>query len=217
MRGAAGSGRTTWARTAIHTFARRALAIDVARASCEAESPADAIAELCEDAALTGLPAILDDAGAGLSPGSPLAAALLDVLERAPLAVVAVVDVGAAVDPRLLRRALQQVTVGPPPAGMRRKLWGEAGARAGLDVIAQETVLTPAQIANAGRPAPLPECSRRHTPSDFRPKLTTAKLQLAHMEWQIFRPRRTGQARVRRRRCGDRRPVRFWDGACDEV
>jgi hypothetical protein len=150
VRGASGSGRTTWARSAVHALHPHALAIDVPRALGEAEAPAEAIAELCEDAGLCGVPVLLDDADDALGRGAPLVAALLDVLERVPLAALAVVHGDAALDPRVARRVVHQTRIGPPPPHIREALWGGDGGTESR-FIADELVLSPAQIKNARR------------------------------------------------------------------
>jgi ATPase family associated with various cellular activities (AAA) len=151
VRGASGSGRSTWASIAAGALGPQALAIDVPRALAEAESPAEVIAELCEDAALVGVPVILDDADKALALGAATVAALLDVLERVPLSAIAVVSDATPVDSRVIRRAIYQARIGPPPPAVRTRLWGADARRRGLGVVASELVLTPAQIANARR------------------------------------------------------------------
>jgi hypothetical protein len=151
VRGESGTGRSTWARVAAHALAPSVLVIDVPRALVEADAPADAIAELCEDAACAGIPVILDDADDALRRGAAAVPAFLDVLDRVPLGVIAVVHAAATVDQRVVRRAIYQAELTPPPAAARRALWGADAERPELAVIAAELVLTPGQIANARR------------------------------------------------------------------
>jgi AAA+ superfamily predicted ATPase len=147
VRGAAGSGRTTWARTAAHGISPAVLVIDTPHALAGGYDSVDDLLEVLEDAALAGVPVVLDDAGGQVTAGLT-ASRLAAFLEAAAISLFLVVDDGTTLDARLARRALLRVTVPPPPPEVRRTLWGTvAGADVGL--LAEEVTLSPAQIGNA--------------------------------------------------------------------
>jgi len=145
VRGEAGSGRTTWARIVAHALAPRVVVVDVPHAMATGDDPLDAVFDLVEDCALSRVPIILDDADE-TEAWPELARRLARACERAVSCTFVVVGASTQLPPKLANRALLDVPLAPPPAPVRRMLWGDL---AGAEVIAEELVLGPAQIANA--------------------------------------------------------------------
>jgi AAA+ superfamily predicted ATPase len=147
VRGASGSGRSTWARTVAHAFADRVVVVDVPRALAYGESPMDALFDFLEDCAISQVPVILDDADQ-TSRSAELQQRLADFVDRAPSRAFIILDADTAVFSRLARRVLFDISISAPPAAVRRELWGNVP---GAETIAEEIVLGPSQILNARR------------------------------------------------------------------
>lgn len=148
--GGAGTGRTTWACSAARDLAPAFLRIDVARAAHAHADVATEIGELLEDAAMLGIPVVLDNAGGLLGRSARLPLIIEDVLMRSPAKIFTVADEDDDLHERLASHAIARVRVGAPDAHTRRLLWRAAGVDDHvMRTIADDLVLTPRQIANA--------------------------------------------------------------------
>ncbi|MGN6108654.1 MAG: ATP-binding protein [Kofleriaceae bacterium] len=148
--GRPGVGKTSWARHAACTLGGEALHIDAAQAARSGLDISVEIRELIEDAALVGAAVVLDNAGELLEADTWLSSALEAVLDTTSARVFVVVDEASQLHERIASRALGHVTIGPPGPAARRDLWRSAlAAPRGRDILAEDLVLSPRQIANA--------------------------------------------------------------------
>ncbi|HEV7555799.1 MAG TPA: ATP-binding protein [Kofleriaceae bacterium] len=148
--GAAGSGKTTWARSLALSMSKPALYVDLAAAAAMARDPADDICELVDDAALAGFAVVLDNGEGLVGTGTRFAAILASALDEVAAQVVLVVDDTERADARLTGRAAVRVEVTAPPAQDRRALWSANGVDdTQIALLAEDLVLTPRQIENA--------------------------------------------------------------------
>lgn len=148
--GRPGVGKTSWARHAACTLGGEALHIDAARAARSGLDVSVEIRELIEDAALVGAAIVLDNAGELLEADSWLSSTLEAALDTTRARVFVVVDEAFQLHERIASRALGHVAIGPPGPAARRDLWrGARSAPRGRDILAEDLVLSPRQIANA--------------------------------------------------------------------
>lgn len=148
--GMPGAGKTTWACSAAYSLKHIALRIDAAGAARSSRAVSAELRELMEDAALEGVPIVLDNAGTLLQHESTLSTLLEDVLISAPAKLFVVLGTSESLDERVASRALARVCVQPPPPEVRHELWSRAKSGSPIpSALAQDLVLTPRQIRNA--------------------------------------------------------------------
>lgn len=145
-----GVGKTTWAQRAAFTVGAACLYIDTSRAARANREVATEISELLDDAALTSTPVVIDNVESMLGTGSRLASIIEDALETSDVRIFAVAADADEVSARLRTRALGHVRISAPSATVRRELWQGANVAPQVrDMLADDLVLTPRQIANA--------------------------------------------------------------------
>lgn len=148
--GAPGTGKTSWACHAAYQLKKLALRIDAASAARAERAVSAELRELIEDAAMDGVPVVLDNAGDLLQHESRLSMLIEDVLAGARVKLFVVLGQAESLDDRVASRALARVRIEPPPPAIRHELWSRATGGPPIPAaLAQDLVLTPRQICNA--------------------------------------------------------------------
>ena len=152
--GAAGTGKSAFARMVAGAISERHLEVDVPRASraLPLHALGGELVELIEDASLLGIPVILDDASAALAP-AVAGRAVADALVRTHACGLVVVDDERALAPTLLDRASLRVTLRGLRGEAARLAWGlHLGVSSQVaHGLGDDIELTPSRIARAAR------------------------------------------------------------------
>ncbi len=151
--GAAGIGKTEYARTIAHALSPVIVAIDLAlaRISTTAAGLGPAVSEIIADASLIGLPVVLDNAHEALGASDAASIEVGEALTRGRAIILCTSDT-AALGPAILARAPLRISLALPSAHTRARIWAHAlGEGHDVTTLGEEFELTPRQIKERGR------------------------------------------------------------------